>query len=260
MHIAVCDDNIADRKQMERLLQRSSDKRIHTTGVFYIDSYGNADAVLHAPMLYDVFFIDMTQSSVNGFQLARCLIDAGVTVPIVLCISSIDYRQIIAEAVLNFSPSDTTDEILHRQLQTQISYLDKPIRTDALEEALDHALCVKTETIPTIELRGEKDTLYVHEDEIMYAVRSDASHVHVTLTDDRSIDILSAIDNLHHQLTEFDHFLAISKKTIINSVFIHELSPIRILMKDGCRFRLSPLMYSTVKLSRQCSKLSKESQ
>lgn len=249
MHIAVCDDNIADRKQMERLLQRSSDKRIRTTGVFYIDSYGNADAVLHAPMLYDVFFIDMTQSSVNGFQLARRLIDAGVTVPIVLCISSIDYRQIIEEAVQNFSPSDTTDEILHRQLQTQIRYLDKPIRTDALEEALNHALCVKSETIPTIELRGETETLYVHEDEIMYAVRSGANYVHVTLTDDRSIDVLSTMVNFFRQLAEFDHFLAISDKTVINSGFIRELSPIRLLMKDGCRFRLSPLMYSSVKRS-----------
>ena len=38
MHIAVCDDNVADRKQTERLLQRASDRHASTTGVFYIDS------------------------------------------------------------------------------------------------------------------------------------------------------------------------------------------------------------------------------
>ena len=27
MHIAICDDNVADRKQLERLLKRESDKR-----------------------------------------------------------------------------------------------------------------------------------------------------------------------------------------------------------------------------------------
>ena len=28
MHIAICDDNIADRKHLERLLSRESDKRM----------------------------------------------------------------------------------------------------------------------------------------------------------------------------------------------------------------------------------------
>ena len=99
MHIAVCDDNIADRKQMERLLERASDRRIHTTGVLYIDSYGNVDAVMRSPMLYDAFFIDMTSGPVNGFQLARKLIDAGSTAPIILCISTINYRAIIDAAL-----------------------------------------------------------------------------------------------------------------------------------------------------------------
>ena len=34
MHIAICDDNVADRKQLERLLCRESDKRKADTGVF----------------------------------------------------------------------------------------------------------------------------------------------------------------------------------------------------------------------------------
>ena len=30
MHIAICDDNIVDRKQLERLLERESDKSAET--------------------------------------------------------------------------------------------------------------------------------------------------------------------------------------------------------------------------------------
>ena len=37
MHIAICDDNIADRKQLERLLDRESDRRKGTSGVFFYD-------------------------------------------------------------------------------------------------------------------------------------------------------------------------------------------------------------------------------
>ena len=41
MHIAICDDNIADRKQLERLLKRESDKRKAKTGLLFADSFGN---------------------------------------------------------------------------------------------------------------------------------------------------------------------------------------------------------------------------
>ena len=36
MHIAICDDNIADRKHLERLLSRESDKRMGTPNLLWI--------------------------------------------------------------------------------------------------------------------------------------------------------------------------------------------------------------------------------
>ena len=59
MHIAICDDNIADRKQTERLLSRESDRRAKSDSVLYVDSFGKQESVLAAPMIYDMFFIDM---------------------------------------------------------------------------------------------------------------------------------------------------------------------------------------------------------
>ena len=50
MHIAICDDNVADRKQLERLLKRESDKRASSTGIIYADSFGNASALLANPI------------------------------------------------------------------------------------------------------------------------------------------------------------------------------------------------------------------
>ena len=36
MHIAICDDNVADRKHLERLLSRESDKRAGTPNILYV--------------------------------------------------------------------------------------------------------------------------------------------------------------------------------------------------------------------------------
>lgn len=249
MHIAVCDDNVADRKQMERLLQRASDRRIHTTGVFYIDSYGNVEAVMRSPMLYDAFFIDMTTGPVNGFQLARKLIDAGVTAPIILCISTIDYPTII-EAAIAEVPDDgienSNHEILRRQLKTQIRFLHKAIKVAELEEMLDYAIDIKSKTIPTIELRGEKDTLYVYEDEILYAVK-EGNYAHVILTESRSIDILGTIPNLYSQMKNFEHFIPISEQAFINITFVTKLSLLKLTMKDRHSFIVSPAIVPTLK-------------
>ncbi len=249
MHIAVCDDNIADRKQMERLLKRASDKRIHTTGVLYIDSYGNVDAVMHSPMLYDAFFIDMTSGPVNGFQLSRRLIDAGCTAPIVLCVSSIDYRAIV-EAAIEKVPEDAVENanhtILRRQLQSQILYLDKPIKTEELDQMLDHALTLKQAAVPTIELRGETETFYVYEDEIMYA-KKNSQYVHIVLTENRELDILSTMQNFYSQICVFDHFIPISEQLLVNITHVEKVSFMSIDIKNGQNFVVSPLQISALK-------------
>ena len=53
MHLAICDDHMADRKQMERLLGRESDRRLNTTGVLYVDSFGSKESILVTPMIYE---------------------------------------------------------------------------------------------------------------------------------------------------------------------------------------------------------------
>ena len=82
MHIAVCDDNVADRKQLERLLKRESDKRAASTGIIYTDSFGNSTSLLSNPMQYDAFYIDMCLTEgITGTEVANALIAQGVNAP-----------------------------------------------------------------------------------------------------------------------------------------------------------------------------------
>ena len=95
MHIAVCDDNVADRKQLERLLKRESDKRAASTGIIYTDSFGNSTALLSNPMQYDAFYIDMCLTEgTTGTDVVNALTAQGtLTGLIVLCVKACTLAQ-----------------------------------------------------------------------------------------------------------------------------------------------------------------------
>ena len=219
MHIAVCDDNIADRRQLERLLKRESDKRAPKSGNLYADSFGNSSALLSNPMQYDIFFIDMCHSdSQDGARLADDLLDKGVKMPIVLCCSQIDYRR--------FSFPDN------------VFFLDKPIKGEELSAVLDHALEIKANSVPLIELREEVDTYYVTEPDILYA-ETEGRMLNVTLNNGRMVHILSTAENLFSQLEEsYPTFLLSNERTIIDCRYIREIGSRRVKMTDGASFKV----------------------
>lgn len=55
MHIAVLADNIADRKQTERLLDRANSALASEIGTLYVDSFGDESSFLPVCMKYDLF-------------------------------------------------------------------------------------------------------------------------------------------------------------------------------------------------------------
>lgn len=219
MHVAVCDDNVADRKQMERLLGRESDKRLKETGEgLFIDAYGNEKAMLSHPMLYDVFYIDMCKTpGVTGSDVAKSLISLGVVVPIYMCVSDIDYRK--------------------EELPSQIKYLDKAIKVAELSASLDEAQAFKDSCIPLIELREKKETIYVTEEDILYAMQEER-YVNVALKDGRIINIHDSVLNLFGQWEHYETFFAPTEYVLINGRYIKSISLFKLTMEDGKDFPL----------------------
>ena len=150
MHLAVCDDHLVDRKQMERLLGRESDRRIHTTGVLYIDSFGSEESILSTPMIYDAIFMDMTEDGCDAVELANTLRADGTLVPIVFCCDKVDYRK-------------------STKLPDNVLFLDKPIHVDELSDMISQLLTIKNNQVKKLEFRNRTDTFYLEEDEIMCA-------------------------------------------------------------------------------------------
>lgn len=203
MHIAVYDDNIADRKQLERLLGRESDKRIKTTGNLYIDSHGNFESLLHAPMQYELFFVDCHTTDKNGMDVARMLRKSGVTAPIVMCSGETDYTAFSAAPEL----------LLH---------IKKPIQKEALSAIIDEALEIHTHVERPITIQGEKETIYLHERDILYA--NEYNHtMHIHTASGKVHSMLGRVLDLIVTLEEHPHFYRTEKACIINLTHVSEV-------------------------------------
>lgn len=224
MHIAVCDDNVADRKQLERLLGRESDKRKHDTGVSFTDSYGQSSVLARNPMPYDLFFIDLTESTPDGLTFALSLCKAGVSAPMVLCSSKINYRARASE---------------YEQLPSNLLFMDKPIKTADLSKVLDQAVVIQQHRTPTIELRSDIETYYVQEDDIVYAV-SQGKYLDVYLKDGTKIPVISYMDNFYDQIAMYTHIVLLSRRTLCNIVYVDKYTPFKVTLKDGTNLKSSP--------------------
>ena len=238
MHIAVCDDNVADRHQMERLLKREADRRKESSCNLYTDSFGNCESLLANPMQYDAFYIDMCKTEgITGIDVAKRLISLGVNAPIVMCCSDIDYRE--------------------HSFPENVIFLEKPIKAQALSESIEHALQIKASADSLIELRTDKETLYVKESDILYASMEKHSTV-VFLTSGQKIGIATDISNLFSQIESFPSFLGSSAKVILNCRYIRKLSFNKATMTDGATFKIHHNCMAYAKI--QFEKFSKLSQ
>lgn len=220
MHIAICDDNVADRKQLERLLGRESDKRAAQTGVFYTDSYGVGEKLFPKRMSYDLFFIDIASDLENGLDYALKLShEGGVSMPIVLCSSSVNYE---AEAAKR-------DDV-----PANILYINKPILKAELSDVLDKAIIIEASKEKTIELRHQTDTYYVKEDDLVYAEQK-GLYIVAHLKDGTEVSVLDNLDNFLSMLNAFTHFTMTSTKHVVNVKYVDKYSPLKIVLKDGTK-------------------------
>lgn len=226
MHLAICADNVADRKQLERLLKRESDKNASTKGILYVDSFGSPKNMLQNPMQYDAFFLDLSAGDAYPEEIIQSLKDTGVQAPIILC---------------------APDPFVYSELQedTQLLGLKKPVSPAALSQIIEKARSIKDAAEPLIEFRVEGQTYYVTEPEILYAVSvRDSLEVH--LTKDRILKIQNTIPNLFSEINGYESFFAPSRKAILNGRHICRLKGCKAEMTDGACFSigLSSLSYA----------------
>lgn len=201
IYIAVCDDNVADRKQTERLLEREKDARLKDNyDVLYIDSFGSEEALMHTPIKYDIFFIDITLEGNNGMDIAKSLRKRGITAPIVLCSSSVDYTSYV-------------------NAPKELIFLEKPLSKGQITHLIDVALDKAKHKTPLIELRGKTDTCFVPYTDIICAKEKSKYETEVLLADGSYSHMQGDIRSLMKICSPYKCFIY-CKKDIVNILHI----------------------------------------
>ena len=213
MHIAVCDDNFADRHQMERLLGRESDKEGDSSRMYYVDSYGSPETMLAHPKAYDLFFIDVCRTEgLSSLGIVTSLINKGATAPFVLCISNLNYRKMAF-------PENTL-------------FLDKPIKVAELRAVIEEAKKLKQQAPDTIELRKITETIYANVSDVIYAYEKDEK-TYVILRDGQKLESVGKLWLFKRALEEkHPEFIYANKKTLINCYCVKGLSRLGLAVTD----------------------------
>ena len=197
MYIAVLADNIADRKQTERLLGRANDVLANETGTLYIDSYGDAQSLMRAPMKYELFFLDIYGAEDHGRSVIDALKSANVPGKIAL---------VLPEGI-PFSYQNAIEGLLTIQ---------KPLIATTLHQLIKDAHKEQMQTVvPKVEIRSENETYYVPLEQIIYA--QEINHfVYVHLDNGSTLTMLGEIRDFYRWVNNHKEFIHIKKDTVLN--------------------------------------------
>lgn len=229
MHIAICDDNVADRKHLERLLSRESDKRAGTPNILYVDSYGDKDHFLRNPLMYDMIFLDMTATPTVAEEIIEKLVQMGFHAPLILYSSKIDYTTFT-------------------NLPETVVHMKKPYIHNPLPELLKlgDAQAQKSKNAETIAIPCENGIQYIPKDNICYCMPASSGYL-LGLTDGSKKNISIDISELQILILPYREFCRITKNHIINMQYVKKMNPFSISMQDHEKFRINPFNYSDFK-------------
>lgn len=214
IYLSICDNNVADRKHIERLLEREKDSRLkESTDVLYIDSFGSEDALMKTPVKYDMFLIDVTEGERNGMDIAKSLRQKGIVAPIVLCESSISYTSFV-------------------NAPKELIYVKKPLNAGQITHLVDVALDKARKKSPLIELRCQNETRFINHTEFVRATKKDECHTEISISDGTFITILDSVESLCAQCAQFDCFIK-CKKDIVNVLHIDDCTPAGLKLSNG---------------------------
>ena len=234
MLVAICDDNVADRKQIERLMDREADVFIKAGDPLYIYSYGNIGSLFANFMQFDAIFVDIGNSGAGTLDKFLDLLNQNGGNSIVV----------------------VTDNECNIESDKCIK-LPKPFYQDKLRAVLLDVKFQRTMTHTNkIELRGSDRTVYAEPEDVLYA-QLDKFGTRVYLKDGSNIKITvdpqTFFDNIE---PVHKSFVLAATYTVVNVDNIEKIGFNRAIMRDGKKITLALSAY--LKAKKLMGKTSKE--
>ena len=223
LSIALFDTNFGERKQMERLLDRESDRRGETCSI-YTTTFGNKDTLLNTQRIYDAYFLDIPHDSYSAYDLAKDLRLKDIASPIIFLCSSMNYRECGRELSNTF-------------------FMDKPVLVANLTAMTEELLQQKAENyVPSIEIRDITKTHYLTEREIVYCENSKHTrNITIHLQDGSTMFTENDIDNFLSELEPLGQFFMANNHVIVNARYVDKTTFFRVYLKSGKSFKRSYL-------------------
>ncbi len=205
MYIAICDDDAARRKHMERLLSREASLRLQANIVLYIDAYGYDISSIRTLLKYNVFLIDHQQHIENAATTVMGIRATGCMAPIYF---------------YNCGPMVGTDTVT---CTNDVIYLpDYPTEADltAIVDLIHVALMSQK---PTLEVRTEESAHYILPSDIVYVER-DNYYIQIMLADHRLLRVKEQFSYFVEVLSTYPSFFVLKKEYICNHDYVTDIS------------------------------------
>ena len=221
MYIAIVEDNVADRKQTERLMDRANKALAPSIGTLYISTFGDESSFLHECMKFDMFIIDYDNDPERAFETInelekRC----APGIPVIL------------------KPADSpfSYDTAIRGIYT----LEKPILTAPLHKLITdiwHEAEEKKSRVKLVELRGENGTNYIPKEDIIYITADTSDHtVSYHLVSGQTIQMNGNMNDIYKAVGIYPEFEDRLKNIVFNTDHIKEDNKKSILLSNGERF------------------------
>lgn len=220
--LAICDDNEADCRYIEKLVHDWAKEKSLSVR---IDCFPTAEAFLfqyEEQKDYDILLLDIEMGQMDGVQLAKQIRKDNEAVQIVFITGFSEY---IAEGY----------EV------AALHYLMKPVNVDKLAQVLNRAVekLAKNECVLFVEQAGEMLRIPFYEIRYLEVLKN-----YVTIHGKQDYIVKKTLGEFEKELDE--RFFRTGRSYIVNLSFVQRVTKTEVWLTDGTMIPLSRGMYEAV--------------